>query len=262
MPFCRLFQLRWDNVPIAPKADMATSTCTRKTINCTSPMNDTGYFLAADLLGFGKIVKNSTPAELDARMEAWSSLVESTAKTYGISQFQLISDTIFVGIPSTQKGLISLLSFSRELLSRGIEQSFPLRGAIVHGAYRFGNLTYGRAVITAHELEQTQNWIGIACEPGLPHIGSAWSVDVVICYPVPKKRGPYLLQPAVSWPVPTEGELVKLLSNGNLMKEGEVYTWEVAEKASNTTHFRLHQEYLREHDLDGSRFDGFLPKRL
>lgn len=225
-------------------------------------MDNTGYFLAADLLGFGKIVKNSTPVELDARMNAWSSLVESTAKTHGISQVQLISDTVFVGTPSTREGLLSLLSFSRELLSHGIRQSFPLRGAIVHGPYLFGSLTYGRAVIAAHELEQAQNWIGIACEPGLLNIESTWSVDLVICYPVPKKRGPYLLQPAVSWPVPAEDELVQLLSNGNLMKVGEVYTWEVAEKASNTTHFRLHQEYLREHDLDGSSFNGFLPRRL
>lgn len=225
-------------------------------------MNETGYFLAADLLGFGQIVKNSTPEELDARMEAWSGLVESTAKDYGISQFQLISDTLFVGTPSTQEGLTSLLCFSRDLLSRGIRQSFPLRGSIVHGAYRFGNLTYGRAVIAAHELEQAQNWIGIACEPRLRGIECAWSVDLAICYPVPKKRGPYLLQPAVSWSIPTEEELPDLLCRGNLMKTGEVYTWEVAEKASNTIQFRLHQEYLREHNLDGSRFDGFLPRRL
>jgi len=223
-------------------------------------MNDTGYFLAADLLGFGKIVKNSTPVELDARMEAWSNLVEVMAKAHGISQFQLISDTLFVGTPSTQEGLLSLLSFSRDLLSGGIEQSFPLRGSIVHGPYRFGSLTYGRAVIAAHELEQAQNWIGITCDPKLPRIESLWSVDLAICYPAPKKRGLYLLHPVVSWPVPTEARLLHLLMGGNLVAVGEGLGWEVAEKMSNTMQFRAHLEFLRQRGLDGSRFDGFLPR--
>lgn len=222
-------------------------------------MNHTGYFLVADLLGFGKIVKNSTGPTLNGRIDEWINLVDATSSLHGIKNFQLISDTLFVGAPSSVEGLSGLLSFSRELLSRGIEKSLPIRGAIVHGEYVFGKLTYGRAVIAAHELEQAQNWIGITCAPDLPDIETLWFLDLVVCYPAPLKRGPMKLHPVVSWPVPPTERLMRLLTGGGLTRGQEVITWELGEKANNTILFRLYQEILHKRKMNCSRFHGSLP---
>lgn len=222
-------------------------------------MNNTGYFLVADLLGFGKIVKNSTGTTLNGRIDEWVDLVGATASLHGINNFQLVSDTLFVGAPSSVEGLSGLLSFSRDLLSKGIEKSFPIRGAIVHGEYVFGKLTYGRAVIAAHELEQAQNWIGITCAPDLPDIEALWSLDRVVCYPAPQKRGQMRLHPVVSWPVPPTERLMQLLMGGGLTRAQEVITWELGDKANNTILFRLYQEFLRKRPVDCSRFYGTLP---
>lgn len=158
-------------------------------------------------------------------------------------------DTLFAGAPSTVEGLSGLLSFSRDLLSRGFEKSFPIRGAIVHGEYVFGKLTYGRAVIAAHELEQAQNWIGITCAPDLPNIETLWSLDLVVCYPAPLKRGPMKLHPVVSWPVPPTERLMRLLTGGGLTRGQGVITWELGEKANNTILFRLYQEILHKRKM-------------
>jgi len=222
-------------------------------------MANTGYFLVADLLGFGKLVKNSSPTELDTRILAWTDLVDRTATLHGVEHLQLISDTLFAACPSTHEGLKSLLAFSQDLLNKGIEESYPIRGAIVHGEFVFGRLTYGRAVVAGHELEQAQNWIGIACASNLPGIDSCWAVDRVVCYPVPQKGGPMQLHPAVAWSIPPTNRLMKLLGNGGLLREGEAYSWNLAEKANNTILFRAYLNKLRQSVSPPDRFVGMLP---
>jgi hypothetical protein len=222
-------------------------------------MADTGYFLIADVLGFGRIVRNSPDAILDDRIRDWVNLVESIAAKSGLDRFQLISDTLFMSVPSTTDELVKLLDFSRQLLSDGIEQSFPVRGAIVHGTFAWGKLTYGRALISAHELEQAQNWIGVSCAPQIPNIGNLWSIDRLICYPAPFKKAKIQLHPVVSWPVPTAERLMKLLMGGGLTKDGEVITWELGEKVNNTILFRLYLDFLRTKGVEPSKFHGLLP---
>jgi hypothetical protein len=222
-------------------------------------MADSGYFLIADVLGFGRIVHNSSDADLDTRIQAWVHLVESTASKFGIVRLQLISDTLFVAVPSSTEDLVKLVDFSRQLLANGIEQSFPVRGAIVHGTFAWGKLTYGRAVISAHELEQAQNWIGIACAPQLPGVETLWSIDRLICYPPPFKRAPIRLHPVVSWPIPDAARLMKLLMGGGLTKDGDTITWELGEKVNNTVLFRLYVDLLRAKGAAPVKFHGLLP---
>jgi hypothetical protein len=222
-------------------------------------MADTGYFLTVDVLGFGRIIKNSTESELESRITRWTSLVDVTAKKHGIEKLQLISDTVFVGVDSSEAGLSALLAFSRDLLSSGVDQSLPVRGALVHGSYTWGKLTYGKAVIAAHELEQAQNWIGIACSHNLPGIEGMWSLDKLVCYPAPQKRGSMQLHPVVSWPIPDTKTLMNRLASGGLVRNQEVLTWELVEKANNTILFRLYLECLRKQGLDCTKFYGTLP---
>ena len=222
-------------------------------------MADTGYFLIADVLGFGRIVRNTPEATLDDRIQVWVNLVESTAAKFGIEKLQLISDTLFVSVPSAIEELEKLLNFSRQLLTDGIEQSLPVRGAIAHGTYAWGKLTYGQAVISAHELEQAQNWIGIACAPQVSVTDNLWSVDRLICYPPPFKRAAIQCLPVVSWPVPTAERLMTLLTGGGLIQKGEIITWDLGEKMNNTILFRLYLDLLRARGAAPSKFHGLLP---
>ena len=222
-------------------------------------MADTAYFLVADLLGFGRIVNNSSEQELDQRILAWTKLVDTTATAHGLGRLQLISDTLFVAANDTEHELLSLIAFSRELLSKGIAASFPVRGAIVRGSYVWGKLTYGRAVVAAHSLEQAQNWVGITCDFAIPEASLLWALDRLICYPAPMKRARMQLYPAVSWEIPETEKLMRLMTSGGLSKANEVLTWELGEKANNTILFRLYQDFLRHRGAPCSKFYGTLP---
>lgn len=222
-------------------------------------MADTGYFLMADVLGFGKIIDNSTALERDTRIYDWVSLVESIAEEFGIEQFQLISDTLFASVASDRSALIKLLDFSSRLLTDGIEKSFPIRGAIVHGEFTWGKLTYGPAVIDAHRLEQAQNWIGITCAVELPGLDELWSVDRVVCYSPPLKHGLIKGHPVVSWSIPIFDQLVQRATAGGLTQKGEKLTWDWGEKINNTVLFQLYQQRLHKNKESPARFHGRLP---
>src|SRR5216117_3259948 len=160
---------------------------------------ESGYFFVGDLLGFSRIIENSTGAELDQRVQAWIDLVEEAATAASINNLQLISDTVFAATGPEVDGLDRLIRFSRCLLTKGIHRSLPVRGAISFGGYTWGRLTYGKAVIDGHELERGQQWIGVGCAPGLPHVSTFWSLTALVCFPLPFAGGPIRLLPAVAW---------------------------------------------------------------
>ena len=187
-------------------------------------MTDIGYFLMADMLGFSQIVRNTAETDLDKRMGEWVSLIEVTASKYGLTQFQLISDTVFASAPSTDEDLLKLVGFSRDLLQDGVKQFFPIRGAIAHGQFAWGKLTYGSAVIEAHKLEQAQSWLGVACID-MPIPQRAWSLDCLVCYPPPFKQSRTIrCHAVVAWNVPLADELFNLLTWGGLTYKGEHFS--------------------------------------
>lgn len=222
-------------------------------------MSERSYFLVADVMGFGHIVENSKGDALDGRIDEWVTLVEATAKNFKIKNIQLISDTLFASVAQEPDSLVQLIDFIRELLTASLSISLPLRGAIVSGECTWGRLTYGPAVIAAHQLEQAQNWIGIACAPAMPGVDTPWSLERLICYPVPFKRKEIRLHPVVAWPVPAANELIKLLARGGLTKNGDVLTWEVGEKINNTVLFGMYMKFLSRTKSSPSVFHGFLP---
>ncbi|RYG88109.1 MAG: hypothetical protein EON58_20215 [Alphaproteobacteria bacterium] len=136
-----------------------------------------GYFLIGDVLGFKNIVNNSKESHLDGKVDAWLQLVdEATEVSKSRIKPQLISD-------------MSLIAFARHLLNEGVKQSILIRGAITFGPYQWGRLTYGKAVIAAHELEMAQDWIGVVCSSHLPDAESCWGQEGLVCYPPPFKSG-------------------------------------------------------------------------
>ena len=219
-----------------------------------------GYFLTADLLGFGNIVRNSNDAELKTRVGNWIELIDQAkAASRLYNHIQLISDTIFVAADSSEDGLKSIVSFARELLNAGSRRSLPVRGGISHGNFEWGTLTYGKAVIQSHQLESRQNWIGISCQADLPHAASLWGPDGLICYPPPMKSGQIQLLPVIVWDVPPFDEFrASLLTNG-LMKAGETLAWPWAQKFANTIEFRTYLEIVGGAGGNYERFHGTLP---
>ncbi len=219
-----------------------------------------GFVLVADLLGFGAMVSNLTrqgPGKLDDRITAWTKLVATAAEHAGVSQFRLMSDTVFAAVGNSRENFHRLVGFAQELLSVGIEQSFPIRGAIAGGSYVWGDLTYGEAVIRAHALEQRQNWVGVACDlDASPHFEKAWNPERVVAYLVPMKSGTMQIIPAVAWQVPKTHDLLSLMVQGGLLRHGEQLTWPVGEKLNNTALFGLYLEQLRIRKLSGEHFLG------
>ena len=225
-------------------------------------MAESGYFFIGDLLGFSRMVENLAPRELATRVDEWVQLIQSSAEQAGITRFQMISDTVFASAEPTADGLNRLLMFSTMLLNRGVPQSLPVRGAISFGDFVWGALTYGKAVIEGHRLEQRQQWIGIACQAKLPHVAKMWSPARLVCYPAPLSTGKIMLQPVVVWEIPKFSVLTKALTGKGLTREGEQLEWEWAHKLSNTIQFRLYLALIRKGGVRGDVFHGMHPLEI
>ena len=217
------------------------------------------YVMVADILGFSKMIENLSNDEQARRVFDWIKLVETTTLKSGIKEIQLISDTLFVREEDSIDGLTRLLRFAQLLLECGVEESFPLRGAIVHGDAAWGKLTYGKAVIQAHQIERSLDWLGIACAPNLPRVDSMWAWDVVAVYPVPRKEGQTRLLPAVSWKVPATEELVRKVSGTGLMANGDIYGWKEISKVERTIQFGLYLKIGEAIRLDPKHYRYWFP---
>ena len=217
------------------------------------------YVMVADILGFSKMIENLNNDEQVQRILDWIELVETNRLKSGVRDIQLISDTLFVREEDSIDGLIRLLGFAQLLLECGVKESFPLRGAIVHGDAAWGKLTYGKAVIQAHQIERSLDWLGIACAPNLPRVDSMWAWDMVVAYPVPRKEGKTQLLPAVSWNVPLAEELVRKVSENGLMAKGDIYLWKEISKVERTIQFGLYLKLGEANQLDPKSYRGWFP---
>jgi hypothetical protein len=206
------------------------------------------YCLIADVMGFSNIVRNLDEIRLEEKIHSLAALIKTVANETNITHenYQLMSDTIFVKAENSSDGLKKLLDFSKLLLNKGIEDSFPIRGAISFGHLLWNDnapTIYGDAILKAHTLERSQEWIGITCEPGLPHLDQLKSLWIE--YPTPMKGGLIKLYPAVKWNVPSYQQLSQHLNKGGLTKPGEELKWEhIGHKLTNTTLFGYHLKIL------------------
>jgi len=214
-----------------------------------------GYFFIGDVLGFKNIVNNSKDSQLDGKVETWLNLVDE-ATDYSKSRIkpQLISDTVFCKAIEGRAGLQSLISFARYLLDNGLKRSILVRGAITYGSYQWGRLTYGKAVISAHELEMAQDWIGVTCNQ-LPDAKHFWGENGLVCYPPPLKTGPITLHPCVVWDVPDERTLISASTAFPLTTAGEQLQNSWRSRLRNTCDFGRYLNQLSPGD-DWSTFRG------
>ena len=219
----------------------------------------TEYFLIADLLGFSNLVTNLDTVALDKRVQQWVSLIEEAKNNSGVTKVQLISDTLFASEEDSTEGLSRLIGMGQHLLNAGVPKSLPVRGAITHGDVVWGDLTYGKAVVEAHELEASLDWIGIACQPELPGVADLWSWDSLVVYPVPKKEGAIQLCPTIVWTVPNAQELSSFLTRDGLVQRNQVMEWPWAVKVQHTIHFGMYLSKARTSSWPPSQYKGSLP---
>ena len=192
----------------------------------------------------------------------WVDLVQHAGLQARVKETQLISDTLFAREEDSADGLGRLLEFAQLLLESGVDKSFPLRGGIVHGDAAWSKLPYGKAVIEAHAMEQSLDWLGVACAPGLPGLASLWNWDLVTVYPIPRKAAQAMLLPAVSWKVPSANNLVRKVSENGLMVEGDPYWWDVVSKLERTIQFGIYLKLGKAHGLEPGRYDFLFPMQM
>lgn len=214
------------------------------------------YLLVADVLGFSKMVSNSSDEILPERIDTWIRLVEEVSCETKIEKIQLISDTIFAKVTDSELEPERLFRFAQLLLERGMENSFPIRGAITYGEVSWGSLIYGKAVIEAYRLERSLDWIGIACGQ-LPKV--PWSWELACCYPVPKKDGMVQLSAAIVWNMPAAKEFIKQSTSGGLMQAGEIFRWEHYTKQLNTLNFSQYIRHAMQAGFDPERYPYQMP---
>ena len=214
------------------------------------------YFMVIDILGFSQIISNLSGEQLVQRMQNWVKLVETTKAELGVGGTQLLSDTLFVREEDSSDGLKRLLKFAKILLERGLAEGFPLRGSIVRGNATLGKLTYGDAVIKGHKIERSLEWVGIACEPGLPRVNELWDWDVVVCFPVPRKAGKVKTMPAVVWNVPDSNVIIHEVGKNGLMQNQEPLRWETAAKWERAAQFGNYIKTGKSDGLDPGRWNG------
>ncbi len=217
-----------------------------------------GYFLLADILGFKNIIENIPEDNLSTRIDEWISLVKTAVDKYSIKRYSLLSDTLFVSVPSSVDGLESIILMSKYLLEEGLLRSIPLRGAITHGSFEWGHFVYGKAVIDAHNIEKNQNWIGITCSTDIPLESLHWGEKKLICYSPLMKTGLLIFHPVVSWDIPTYSDLCNLLAKKGLVPKGNncKVSYEWIERINNTIIFRMYKNIIKKYNLSYDEMHG------
>ena len=220
------------------------------------------YFMVVDILGFSQIMTNLNSDEQTRRVQDWLALVETTGFETGVKWIQLISDTLFVRQEDSVDGLARMLRFAQLLLERGLDKNIPLRGAIVHGDAAFGKMTYGEAVIKAHQIERSLDWVGIACARNLPGLEQFWDWDRVVRYAVPRKTGPMEYVGAVAWKVPDIGELLLMATGNGLVDDGAPVIWEPIAKLERTIQFGMYLRMGKSAGMDPQSLPGIFPMHV
>ena len=222
----------------------------------------TAYILCADILGFSDIVRHQPADKLNERLRKWINAVDDLTKKYAFTRVQHFSDTLFVSVDSDLNSFGCLLEFSRSLLSVGIEHSFPIRGGIAHGIVVWDDtITFGPAVIAAHQLEQESDWIGITCANGCPHAEALYSWDLLVVYAVPRRTGIVSLSSVVAWSVPS----APILDEHTLLgvPTEDPVRWESQHtKVLNTIVFGKYLRNGREQNDDPKIFSYISPSRF
>ena len=203
------------------------------------------------------MIKNLSDSELNAKIDTWISIVKEICASLNIERYQLISDTLFIGVGEDEEDLCKIVSAGRELLNKCVIKSIPLRGAISFGNYTWSDdLVYGKAVINAHELEMNQDWVGISCVEGIKIPNSC---NYLICYSIPLKQGVSRVGVVITWDVPSYTDLASYLSKGGLAKTTDALKADWFTRIEKTILFSMYIKVSEKYGFPEDKFGGFSP---
>lgn len=183
-----------------------------------------------DILGFRKAVLNTPLSKLADKYERQIGLADAmnrpqkfTSETPTLfpnhplnapwCQRFVFSDSIVL-ISNDEKAIsvLKLLVYTWRLSQLFIANQMPLRGGIAFGELFVNptrNIFIGRALTTAYDLEQSQEWIGISIHPSVvdafPEIFPTKNLsqnpfnDIFLLYPVPLKDNNFLQLRTINW---------------------------------------------------------------
>lgn len=125
------------------------------------------YCYVGDLLGFKNTIMNLGKEEQKTRVSEWTKFIDESIKRFdNITNYQLISDTIFISAESNKNGLENLLNLSKYLLEEGLKKSFLLRGAITFGEVDWDDprIAFGKSIVEAYNLGITKIGLELVAE--------------------------------------------------------------------------------------------------
>lgn len=230
-------------------------------VSSNSPYME-AYIAYLDILGFSNLIANNNDEKklIELVKTFWEGFNKSVDESRTVSDmgedvkidisrlsFRLYSDSIIIwSEDGTYKSFRYLLGAISCLLSYGIKNGFPLRGAINYGGFIsykpkeceksfFGNDSiYGQPIVEAVRIEKELNWSGCIIMPNAwQHVAATWNKinthtdDIndfikryphLVWYPVPFKKS-YIYAIAVNWNC--EEDLGKR-DEGNIINSGLV----------------------------------------
>jgi len=124
----------------------------------------------------------------------------------GFCHRHIYSDAISIySSDESKESCLALIKYVQRIVQFFIVSQFPVRGAIVFGeAYidEFRDIRVG-VFTQAYELEQKQEWIGVAIDPSIkkqfPSLFKENIIPEIIQYPVPFKNGITYFSYAINW---------------------------------------------------------------
>lgn len=223
------------------------------------------YCYVADLLGFKNMILNLPPKEQADRVKDWIQFVSEGINKFNLTEYQLVSDTIFIGAMDNEEGLENLLRFSKYMLENGIKKSFLLRGAISHGDVTWNkHISYGKAIVDAYNFANNMDWIGTACLPNIIKDNSTlYGSTLIVSYIIPMKQGDVMGLPAVIWSIPAFQELLYFATGGGLYPKGtSPMNYSYLSKIQNTELFSQYVQKIISNNLPHNQIYGCQPLEL
>lgn len=225
-------------------------------------MNTNTFVLFLDILGFSDLVKANSMENLKAITNSfWDgfnraidesrTIDEGGSVPWKISlkdlEFRLISDSIFIWAKHDSfNNFRNLLEATSSLLSYGLKNGFPLRGAINYGELITSSFpngpffnnenVYGKSLVDAVQIEKNQDWSGCLVTPeAWKRVCESWALPNnddpnsffyffphLVWYQVPLKKGSKNAI-AVNWTYETKWDEKTILSPDCIVKSFKQY---------------------------------------
>ena len=218
-----------------------------------------------DILGFRHLVENTPADELGATFVRVKEIVldyfnrpplpgrkllrlfpEHTADAPWCIAHVFSDSIILISRTDSKNDCLKLLVFALRVMQALIAQGFPVRGAVAYGEMFVDlerRLFLGRALTTAYELEERQDWIGGAVDPNVdiafPDLFDTSAHALILNalfphYEVPLKSGKVCQYRTLNW----RWNLVVERGTRSLFSDSS--DWEVHRKVLNALKYAQH----------------------